>query len=65
MPQRPFQPLTLGANGFTERRLAVHQTSGIVVQHGQLHREVKPIHNRRGVRAHVSLEVTDRVAAVR
>src|SRR6266508_3556347 len=43
----------------------MHQPLAVLLQHGQLHREMKPVQNMRGLWAHLKLKRTKRVVAIR
>jgi hypothetical protein len=64
MPKPPFQPLALIANPLAECLFTVHQSCAVLVQHGQLHCDMKSIQNMFGFRAHIELEITNNLAAV-
>ena len=65
MPQRPFEPLELLPDLLPQLSIMVHQALGIVVEDGEAHRDMVPVEDMFGLGAHVELEVTDGVAAVR
>src|SRR5262249_42671035 len=64
MPQRPFQTFDLLPYPLTQHGLTLHQAFAILLQRRQLHREMKPVQNMRGLWAHLTLELTKRVIAI-
>src|SRR2546425_2563676 len=65
MPQRPFQAFDLVPYLLTQHRLTLYETFAKLTQYRQLHREMKPVQDMRGLWAHLPLQCPQRVVAIR